>query len=400
MHCRPRRLRASTGGSARRPTKIREEARKGRERARSDAVRDALAALRPGDVIFVPRAKRRGLAVVLVGPRGASDRARAGPQVLPPVGPRLRRAARLPDEGAVASDRERSERPIPPGPRRPPGRARRAPAETLSGRCRREGRARGRALRASGRGAPVPRLPRPRRRTSGGRRARASSSSRSTASTAGSARGPRRSPASSSACSACSRTWATSTASRSSPKGHLLARIYGEGDVLVAEAIAEGLLDGLAPAEAAALVSTVVYESRERVPRQGEMPTTEVAERYRRLSSHRGPGCAAPRTSTTWSSAASSTTASRRRCSTGRTGKPLEDVLRETTMAPGDFVRNCKQLLDLLRQIADVAPSDGRDRSRRGGREPRRRRLHRRVRPSGRGAGAIGCPPCRARTDR
>ena len=37
-------------------------------------------------------------------------------------------------------------------------------------------------------------------------------------------------------------------------------------------------------------------------------------------------------------------------------GKPLEDVLRETTMAPGDFVRNCKQLLDLLRQIAEVAP--------------------------------------------
>jgi len=25
-------------------------------------------------------------------------------------------------------------------------------------------------------------------------------------------------------------------------------------------------------------------------------------------------------------------------------------------MAPGDFVRNCKQLLDLLRQIGEVAP--------------------------------------------
>ena len=39
-------------------------------------------------------------------------------------------------------------------------------------------------------------------------------------------------------------------------------------------------------------------------------------------------------------------------------GKPLDDVLRETTMAPGDFVRNCKQLLDLLRQVADVAPEE------------------------------------------
>jgi ATP-dependent RNA helicase HelY len=27
-------------------------------------------------------------------------------------------------------------------------------------------------------------------------------------------------------------------------------------------------------------------------------------------------------------------------------------------MAPGDFVRNCKQLLDLLRQIEDVAAGD------------------------------------------
>ena len=37
-------------------------------------------------------------------------------------------------------------------------------------------------------------------------------------------------------------------------------------------------------------------------------------------------------------------------------GESLEDVLRETDMSPGDFVRTCKQVLDLLRQIEDVAP--------------------------------------------
>ncbi len=37
-------------------------------------------------------------------------------------------------------------------------------------------------------------------------------------------------------------------------------------------------------------------------------------------------------------------------------GEPLEDVLSETGMSPGDFVRTCKQLLDLLRQIEDAAP--------------------------------------------
>ena len=36
-------------------------------------------------------------------------------------------------------------------------------------------------------------------------------------------------------------------------------------------------------------------------------------------------------------------------------GTPLDDVLAETEMAPGDFVRSCKQLIDLLRQIEDVA---------------------------------------------
>jgi ATP-dependent RNA helicase HelY len=36
-------------------------------------------------------------------------------------------------------------------------------------------------------------------------------------------------------------------------------------------------------------------------------------------------------------------------------GKSLEDVLAETELAPGDFVRTCKQLMDLLRQIEGVA---------------------------------------------
>ena len=36
-------------------------------------------------------------------------------------------------------------------------------------------------------------------------------------------------------------------------------------------------------------------------------------------------------------------------------GKPLEDVLAAAGIPPGDFVRTCKQLLDLLRQIQEVA---------------------------------------------
>ena len=36
-------------------------------------------------------------------------------------------------------------------------------------------------------------------------------------------------------------------------------------------------------------------------------------------------------------------------------GEPLEDVLADEEVTPGDFVRVTKQLIDLLRQVAAVA---------------------------------------------
>ena len=38
------------------------------------------------------------------------------------------------------------------------------------------------------------------------------------------------------------------------------------------------------------------------------------------------------------------------------TGATLDSVLRETDIAPGDFVRNVRQLIDLLRQLAQATP--------------------------------------------
>ena len=97
-----------------------------------------------------------------------------------------------------------------------------------------------------------------------------------------------------------------------------------------------------------------MYESRERVPTPGEMPTPAAAERYRRLQA-------------TWTRIRS--VEDRHQVELSReledgfatpihrwaSGEPLDLVLRETGMSPGDFVRTCKQLLDLLRQIEDVA---------------------------------------------
>jgi ATP-dependent RNA helicase HelY len=140
-------------------------------------------------------------------------------------------------------------------------------------------------------------------------------------------------------------------------KGRSLSRIYGEGDILVAEALSRGLFDDLEPAEVAALLSSVVYEGRERVPLSGGMPTPATEDRYEllertwrtvrrtedehqvQLCRELEAGFAAPIFH--WAS-----------------GRPLDEVLAETEMAPGDFVRNCKQLLDLLRQVEDVARPD------------------------------------------
>jgi ATP-dependent RNA helicase HelY len=139
-------------------------------------------------------------------------------------------------------------------------------------------------------------------------------------------------------------------------KGRRLTGIYGEGDLLVGELLDAHILDGLEPPEVAALLSTVVYEARERVPLPGDLPTPLTAERYRQLQllwrtirrtedQHQVQLCRELEAGFAtpifhWSE-----------------GKPLEDILGETEMAPGDFVRNCKQLLDVLRQVADVAPA-------------------------------------------
>jgi len=137
-------------------------------------------------------------------------------------------------------------------------------------------------------------------------------------------------------------------------KGRRLTRIYGEGDLLVGEALAGGILEGLRPSETAALLSTVVYEARERTPLPGTLPTAPLADAYERLQrlwrqirsaedEHEvqlcrelEPGFAA--SVVAWAE-----------------GAALEAVLDETDMAPGDFVRNCKQLIDLLRQVEEVA---------------------------------------------
>ena len=74
--------------------------------------------------------------------------------------------------------------------------------------------------------------------------------------------------------------------------GELLARLYTETDLLLAEALREGLLDGLRPPELAAVVSCFTYERRgpegQHPMPPARWPTKTVAKRARAVERHRG----------------------------------------------------------------------------------------------------------------
>lgn len=134
-------------------------------------------------------------------------------------------------------------------------------------------------------------------------------------------------------------------------KGRVLTGIYNESDLLVVET--QPLLTGLDPAELAAVCSTLVFETRgpEAVYFPG-MPTAQSdrawhallelwagiheREEVRGLDLTREPDPGFAQTAYKWAS-----------------GAPLEDVISPDD-PPGDFVRNVKQLVDLLRQLAEV----------------------------------------------
>jgi ATP-dependent RNA helicase HelY len=136
-------------------------------------------------------------------------------------------------------------------------------------------------------------------------------------------------------------------------KGWTLARIYNEGDLLVAESLLNGWLEGLDPGELAALVSTFVFESRGPFEVMGSLPTAATKKAYGQVIRHherirrreRRSGLDLTRgTETGFAEIAY------RWCR----GVSLEEVLTEEGLTAGDFIRNCKQTIDLLRQLREA----------------------------------------------
>lgn len=143
--------------------------------------------------------------------------------------------------------------------------------------------------------------------------------------------------------------------------GRWLRRLYAENDLLLAECLRRGVWDGLDAAGLAAVVSAVVFQGRREDPGEPYVPGGPQG----RLA------LALDETQRVWSEVddledAHGLTA------TGQldlglvapvhrwtSGKSLDAVLRGTDLAAGDFVRWCKQVVDVLDQLAGAAPTAG-----------------------------------------
>jgi ATP-dependent RNA helicase HelY len=138
--------------------------------------------------------------------------------------------------------------------------------------------------------------------------------------------------------------------------GLRLAGIYHESDLLVAEMLRGRLLDDLEPAHLAGVASALTFEARRAgddppVPRQARvverLAAVEALAAGLRADEHRvglrrtrRPDGGLARAVVAWAS-----------------GGTLDTVLRDAEVAPGDFVRNVRQVIDLVRQVGQVAES-------------------------------------------
>jgi len=151
--------------------------------------------------------------------------------------------------------------------------------------------------------------------------------------------------------------------------GRLLARIYSESDLLVAECLRGGLWRNLGPAELASVVSAVVYETRgsdgPTPPLAAEIPTAPLRRALaetRRLSAILRADEHRHRLNPSREPDEGFVTAVYRWVTTGDLAAALEasDVTGTGTPLPaGDFVRWCRQVVDMLDQIRNAATDNG-----------------------------------------
>ena len=137
--------------------------------------------------------------------------------------------------------------------------------------------------------------------------------------------------------------------------GKRLQRLYSELDLLASECIRTGVWDDLDALELASVLSGLTFETRNSddvpPPRFPRGRVREVAqqmtvlgadlqrmEKEHRLQYLRRPDFGFAQTAWEWAS-----------------GSSLDDVLTDSDLAAGDFVRAIKQLIDVIAQVADAS---------------------------------------------
>ncbi len=135
--------------------------------------------------------------------------------------------------------------------------------------------------------------------------------------------------------------------------GLVLAKIYGETDLLIAEMIRQGAFDELNASEIVSVLSALVYEARReespKVPHGGvQQALGELINIWKVIAEDevevgleptREPDLGFCMASYRWAS-----------------GHSLTAILKGSELTVGDFVRSMKQIIDLLRQIAIASP--------------------------------------------
>jgi ATP-dependent RNA helicase HelY len=142
--------------------------------------------------------------------------------------------------------------------------------------------------------------------------------------------------------------------------------LYHEADLLIAEALESGQLDGLDPASLAAVASGFCYEARRERDAPFPAPDAKVArrleaiedlsealsdeERHMRLPLTRGVDAGFAALIYDWAKGRDLRQVLQPSGGAGRRGRQAAPF-----MSGGDFVRNIKQVIDLLRQVTMVA---------------------------------------------
>ncbi|WP_084129562.1 RNA helicase [Demequina sp. NBRC 110055] len=144
-------------------------------------------------------------------------------------------------------------------------------------------------------------------------------------------------------------------------EGTMMKRLYSENDLVIAECLRTGVWSELHPPALAAAVSTLLYGGRReddtRTPHIPGGPggvlgralkdTVRVWSRVDDLQhAHKLPDAPAPQ----WGIVSA--------IHAWAQGKNLDQALKDVEIAPGDMVRWCKQVIDVLDQVAQVAPTE------------------------------------------